>query len=61
MGQIANMLNSRLPGTLPSNIEVKPREHVNVIMLRIGKELNKPEAKQKTEENVIEEEQSNKV
>ena len=59
--QIANMLNSRQLGTLPSKIEVNPREHVNAIMLRSGKELNEPEAKQKIKENAVEEEQSNKV
>ena len=55
------MLNSRQLGTLPNNIEVNLREHVNAIMIKSGKELNEPEAKQKIEENATKEEQSNKV
>ena len=45
MGQIVNMLNSRQPGTLPSDTERNPREHVNAIALRSGKELNDPPVK----------------
>ena len=61
VNQIANMLNYRQLGTLPSNTEVNLREHVNAIMLRSGKEFNEPKAKQKIKENAVEEEQSNKV
>ena len=43
MGQMANLLTKRQPGSLPSNSEVNPRrygnEHVNAVMLRSGKEL----------------------
>ena len=43
MGQIANLLTERQPGSLPSNSEVNPRrdgnEHVKAVMLRSGKEL----------------------
>ena len=43
MGQMANLLTERQPGSLPSNSEVNPRrdgnEHVKVVMLRSGKEL----------------------
>ena len=43
MGQMANLMTERQPGSLPSNSEVKPRrdgnEHVKVVMLRSGKEL----------------------
>ena len=43
MGQIANLLTERQPGSLPSNSEVNPRqegnEHVKAITLRSGKEL----------------------
>ena len=40
------------------NIKVNLREHVNVVTLRSGKELNKPEAKKKNDEEkkVVEEE-----
>ena len=47
MGQIVNMLNIRQSGTLPSDIERNPREHVNVITLRSGKELNAPKPQRK--------------
>ena len=43
MGQMANLLTERQPGSLPSNSKVNPRrdgnEHVKVVMLRSGKEL----------------------
>ena len=43
MGQMANLLTERQPGSLPSNSEVNPRrdgnEHVKAVMLRTGKEL----------------------
>ena len=43
MRQMANLLTERQPGSLPSNSEVNPRrdgnEHVKVVMLRSGKEL----------------------
>ena len=43
MGQMANLLTERQPGSLPSNSEVNPRrdgnEHVKAITLRSGKEL----------------------
>ena len=43
MGQMANLLTERQPGSLPSNSEVNPRrdgnEHVKAVMLRSGKEL----------------------
>ena len=45
MGQIANLLTKRQPGSLPSNSEVNPRrdenEHVKAVMLRSGKELER--------------------
>ena len=45
MGQMANLLTERQPGSLPSNSEVNPRrdgnEHVKAVMLRSGKELEK--------------------
>ena len=43
MGQMANLLTERQPGSLPSNSEVNLRregnEHVKAVMLRSGKEL----------------------
>ena len=43
MGQMANLLTERQPGSLPSNSEVNSRrdgnEHVKAVMLRSGKEL----------------------
>ena len=43
LGQMANLLTERKPGSLPSNSEVNPRrdgnEHVKAVMLRSGKEL----------------------
>ena len=43
MGQMANLLTERQPGSLPSNSELNPRrdgsEHVKAVMLRSGKEL----------------------
>ena len=41
MGQMANLLTERQPGSLPSNLEVNPRrernEHVKTVTLRSGK------------------------
>ena len=43
IGQMANLLTERQPGSLPSNSEVNPRrdgnEHVKAVTLRSGKEL----------------------
>ena len=43
MGQMANLLTERQPGSLPSNSEVNPRregnEHVKAVKLRSGREL----------------------
>ena len=47
MGQMANLLTERQPGSLPSNSEVNPRrdgnEHVKAVTLRSGKELEAQE------------------
>ena len=52
MGQIANLLSSRQHGSLPSNTETNPKEQVNLIILRSGKQLDEPqkEAKKVDEE-----------
>ncbi|XP_075475706.1 uncharacterized protein LOC142509906 [Primulina tabacum] len=39
IGQLAKMIASREPGTLPSNTETKPKEQVKVIELKSGKIL----------------------
>ena len=60
MGQMANLLTERQPGSLPSNSEVNPRrdvnEHVKAVMLRSGKELE-----EKGQSPVIEEVEIEKV
>ena len=60
MGQMANLLTERQPGSLPSNSEVNPRrdgnEHVKAVMLGSGKELET-----KGQSQVIEEVETEKV
>ena len=66
MGQMANLLTERQPGSLPSNSEVNPRrdgnEHVKAVMLRSGKELESqlqpPLVEQLETEEIIQPEQS---
>ena len=48
IGQIANTLTERTQGTLPSNTETNPLEHVKAITLRDGKQYNPPPFKKKT-------------
>ena len=54
MGQMANLLTERQPGSLPSNSEVNPRregnEHVKAVTLRSGKDLETKENPSVTEE-----------
>ena len=54
MGQMANLLTERQPGSLPSNSEVNPRrdgnEHVKAVTLRSGKDLENKEKPSVTEE-----------
>ena len=54
MGQMANLLTERQPGSLPSNSEVNPRrdgnEHVKAVTLRSGKDLGTKEKPSVTEE-----------
>ena len=65
MGQMANLLTERQPGSLPSNSEVNLRrdgnEHVKAVMLRSGKELEiqlqPPVIEQLETEKVIQPEQ----
>ena len=66
MGQMANLLTERQPGSLPSNSEINPRrdgnEHVKAVMLRSGKELetqgHSPVVEQLETEKVIQPEQN---
>lgn len=39
MAQLAGMINDRAQGTLPSNIETNPNEHVMTIILTSRKQL----------------------
>ena len=43
MGQLANNLSRRPQGGLPSNTEKNPKEEVNAVTLRSGKELEEEE------------------
>ena len=63
MGQITNMLNSRQPGTLPSDTKRNPRAHVKAITLRSGKELSDPttEVMNNEEKKVVKKEQKVEV
>ncbi|KAJ4724582.1 DNA-directed DNA polymerase, partial [Melia azedarach] len=47
VGQLASMMTERQQGSLPSNTETNPREHVNVITLRSGKKLEELKDKMK--------------
>ncbi|XP_010247916.1 PREDICTED: uncharacterized protein LOC104590859 [Nelumbo nucifera] len=49
VGQLAQMISSRVQGTLPSNTEANPREQVQAITLSRGKELQEVEKKAKEE------------
>ena len=54
MGQIANLLSSRPQGSLPSNTETYPKEQMNAITLRNGRQLEDPpkEVKEVGEDNI---------
>ncbi|KAJ4720877.1 DNA-directed DNA polymerase [Melia azedarach] len=47
VGQLASMMTERHQGSLPSNTETNPREHVNAITLQSGKKLEEPKDKMK--------------
>ncbi|XP_048494419.1 uncharacterized protein LOC104887343 [Beta vulgaris subsp. vulgaris] len=40
LGKLANAINSRSQGVLPSKTEVNPKQHYNAVTLRNGKELS---------------------
>ena len=61
IGQLAKMLSDRTQGTLPSNTETNPREHVKAIALRSGKELEEVQPKKLAEnDEAIQEKQEEK-
>ncbi|KAL5570855.1 hypothetical protein UlMin_020452 [Ulmus minor] len=64
VGQLANELKNRPPGTLPSNTESPKRdgkEHCKVITLRGGKIIEAPEIKEKNQkDHVTRQEEENK-
>ncbi|KAL5578338.1 hypothetical protein UlMin_020037 [Ulmus minor] len=56
VGQLANELKNRPPGTLPSNTESPKRdgkEHCKAITLRGGKTLEAPEIKEKNQKELV--------
>ncbi|KAL5558150.1 hypothetical protein UlMin_034361 [Ulmus minor] len=56
VGQLANELKNRPPGTLPSNTESPKRdrkEHCKAITLRGGKTLEAPEIKEKSQKELV--------
>ena len=60
LGQISKQLSERPQGSLPSNTVTNPREQVNAITLRSGKELVEPEKPIKEEPSVKTKEQTPK-
>ncbi|XP_075500061.1 uncharacterized protein LOC142538632 [Primulina tabacum] len=50
IGQLAKMIASREPGTLPSNPETNPKEQVKAIALRSGKVLEQEEKEKEIKE-----------
>lgn len=54
IGQIANAINSRSQGNLPSKTEVNPKEQCKAVILRSGKTLDDVNVQSKTSELVSE-------
>src|SRR3954468_19087124 len=58
IGQIHNILSNRTQGTFPSDTEKNPKEQVNAVTLRSGKQLQEPQPKpteKRSEESHVEE------
>ena len=59
VGQLAHQLSGRTYGNLPSNTERNPREEVNAITLRNGRELEEvekePRERVKKDKKVVDE------
>ncbi|XP_075475681.1 uncharacterized protein LOC142509402 [Primulina tabacum] len=53
IGQLAKLIANREQGTLPSNTETNPREHVKAVELRSGKTLGSNEEKTKHGEDEV--------
>ncbi|XP_062093593.1 uncharacterized protein LOC133799609 [Humulus lupulus] len=51
VGQLANMLNNRAHGNLPCNTEVNPKEQVQAITLRSGKQIEQSSVQQSAIQN----------
>jgi hypothetical protein len=49
IGQLSNLINTRPQGALPSQTEINPREQVQAVTLRSGKELIEPMKKEPTQ------------
>ncbi|GAB2283977.1 hypothetical protein Dimus_018457 [Dionaea muscipula] len=49
-GQLASVINNRNQGNLPSKTEINPREHVNAITLRSGRELGETSEQKENKE-----------
>src|SRR3954462_13545036 len=60
MGQIHGMLSQRQPGQFPSDTERNPKEQVNAILLRSGKQLEEklPEVEEKEKEKKVVEDEA---
>ena len=52
MGQLAEAINSRAQGNLPSKTEVNPKEHCKVVTLKSGKKIGEVSG-----ENVVDEDE----
>ncbi|XP_031272704.1 uncharacterized protein LOC116131196 [Pistacia vera] len=55
IGQIHNILAGRVQGTLPSDTKKNPKERVNAVILRSGKELKEVRKEEETKEKLEEE------
>src|SRR4051812_31520999 len=58
IGQLHNILANRTQGTLPSDTEKNPKEQINAVTLRSGRQLQEPQPKkaEKRREKIHEEE-----
>ncbi|KAH7651017.1 hypothetical protein IHE45_20G029300 [Dioscorea alata] len=52
MAQLSKLVEERLPGSLPSNTVVNPREYLKGVQLRSGKQVENPVEKPPTEEHI---------
>ena len=59
VGQMAKMISGRPQGSFSSNTKTNPREQINAIMLRSGKEVEEPHQKEETKEETTNKEPTN--